>query len=370
MMVHFPANRQKMAFSSPSRTILLISAILLMLLFSGCQSGGKKQTFDGVSDQPQKPIPPTNKQVYALAGLTDPNLALLLDHPEIDGISLQAAWMNMETSNNNFFWADLDSALKLAKDRGKGVTLRPLSAFRSGAPMVEWMKTQGMQTFIATNNLGVTSELALPWDDVFLSQYIEFLNALSLHINQAGYADTLVRIQVSAPVNEMDIPPCRNNIIGNTFPYDRAKYLSSWERTIDAFNAAFPDTTKLISANGGRICRPQIDEEFFRDVMGYASRKYNGFVPSANDLMTTGSDRMSPYLDLASEGLAYQMIWFSTKASNNRLGGTYPTNLLQSVCKGIDDGADYIEIYAVDVLNPDSTIQSAIQAVHDSSLCG
>lgn len=317
------------------------------------------------------PSPKDGRQAYVLVKVTDPKISLLLDNPEIDGISLQAGWMDMEKGNNKFDWKTLDEALKIAKEKKKGVTIRPLSVFRSGDPMLDWLKTQGMQTTVGTNEIGVTSELALPWDEVFLSEYIEFLNALSSHISQSGYADTVENIQLSAPMNEMNIPTCRNGLIGEV-PYDRTKYLSAWKRVIDAFEVAFPNTTKFISATGGNICRPQVDKTFFPDVMNYAIDEYgNDFIPSANDLMTRGSGRMSSYLDLdiSKNGLAYQMIWFSTNATNNRLEGAYPNNLLESVCKGIDDGASYIEIYAVDVLNSDSTIKKAIRAIHDDSLC-
>lgn len=310
------------------------------------------------------------RQMFALAQMGDSKISSLLSNPEVDGISLQAGWMNIEQGNNNFVWNDLDAALKIAKEHGKEVTLRPLEVFKGNSTLLSWLKSQGMKTTIATNGIGVTNELAVPWDEVFLSQYIEFINALAVHIKDKGYSETLSRIQVSAPVNEMNIPNCNNNSIGGVYAYDREKYLSAWKRVIDAFAVAFPDKVKQISSTSGQICRPQKDSGFFSDVFSYATKTYgDSFVPSANDLMISGSGRMSTTLDLAKNNVAYQLLWFSTNASNNRLGGNYPDNLLQSVCKGIEQEGNYFEIYSVDILNTNPTIQKAIKAVHDSSLC-
>ena len=310
------------------------------------------------------------RQAFALVKLGDPQISTVLSNPDIDGVAIQAGWLEMQQGQNSYTWTSLDSALSIAKSKGKSVTLRPLEVFKGNAPLLVWLKSLGMKTTVAKNGIGVTSELAVPWDEVYISKYIEFINALSAHLKQAGYSDTLVRIQVTAPVNEMNIPNCRNNMIGGVYPYDRTKYLATWKRVIDAFNSAFPNTLKQISGTSGQICSPEKDSSFFSEVTTYALNNYGkSFVPSANDLTVSGSGRMSPNLEIAKQNVAYQMIWFATNASNNRLGGTYPDNLLQSVCKGIEQEGDYFEIYAVDVLNSNSTIQNAIKAVHSDSLC-
>jgi hypothetical protein len=85
----------------------------------------------------------------------------------------------------------------------------------------------------------------------------------------------------------------------------------------------------------------------------------------AADLNAEGSERTKPYLDYASKtGLGFQTIWSATRDPADRMKGSYPGNLAQSVSYGIANGARYFEIYAVDVLNPDPIIQKALKLIH------
>ena len=221
------------------------------------------------------------------------------------------------------------------------------------------------------NFRGRVREEALPWDQTFLSQYSQFLKSLSAHLSNAGYLSTVARVSVGVPVGEMDLVACRSNTLANLYSYDRTTYLSAWKTMIDAHASAFPAIKKFVSAPVGLICFPDRDTKFFTDIMDYAFQKYGStFVPFAADLTTEGSDRMKSYTSMvASSGLGYQPIWSSTDDPTNRVKGVYPDKLLQSTCRAVSDGADYVEIYAVDVMNTDATIQKGIQAVHDDSLC-
>ncbi len=296
-------------------------------------------------------------------------VSTLLDNASIDGVAIQIGWTSMETADEIFNWATLDTALKTAKDRGKGVTLHIFSGGPFG--ISPWLKAAGVKAYTLTDFQRRTHEEALPWDQTFLSQYSQFLKSLAAHLSSVNYANTVARVSVGVPVAEMDLIACRNNMLASAYPYDRATYLNSWKTMLDAHASAFPSLKKLVSAPVGLICFPDHDTQFFADLMDYAFKNYGAtFVPFAADLTSVGSDRMKSYTSMvASRGLGYQPIWSSTSDPSNRMKSSYPGSLLRATCKAVADGADYVEIYGVDVLNTDAVIQKGIQAVHDTTLC-
>lgn len=323
--------------------------------------------------QPLKAISTKNKVLAFALTSAGPQSAgqvgALLDNSAIDGVALQIGWPTLETSDEVFDWRILDESLKAAKDRNKNLTIHVFSG--AGLKVAPWLKATGVQTYTLTDFQGRTHEEALPWDEKYLSQYAQFLKSLAAHIAGAGYSGTVARLSVAVPVAEMDLIACRDNMLAGKYAYDRATYLASWKTMIDAYAAAFPSYKKFVSAPVGLICYPDHDTQFFSDIMNYASSKYGtSFVPFAADLTSEGSDRMRSYTSLIPKlGLGYQTIWSATNDTSRRMKGMFPDNLLQAVCKAKSDGADYIEIYAVDVLNTDATLQKGIKAVHDVSLC-
>lgn len=339
---------------------------------TGSASGTVKPQIIPPTPTTSTPTAKNKVLAFALASASSQSasqIGTLLDNTAIDGVALQVGWPTMETSDGVFNWTTLDASLKAAKDRKKSITIHVFSG--AGLKTAPWLKAAGVQTYTLTDFQGRAHEEALPWDETYLSQYTQFLKSLAAHLSSAGYSDTVARISIAVPVAEMDLIACKNNMLGGTYPYDRAIYLASWKTMIDAYATSFPNNKKLISAPVGLICFPNRDTQFFTDIMNYASGTYGtNFEPFAADLTSEGSDRMKSYTSMVPKlGLGYQTIWSATNDTSHRMKGTFPGNLLQAVCKAKSDGADYIEIYGVDVLNTDSTIQKGIKAVHDSSLC-
>ena len=67
----------------------------------------------------------------------------------------------------------------------------------------------------------------------------------------------------------------------------------------------------------------------------------------------------------ARAAIAFQTIWSSTNDTQNRMQGT----LKDAVCKGIGSGANYFEIYKVDISSSDAAIQDAIQRARAGLAC-
>ena len=314
------------------------------------EEGAEVKAFvDSLSPSP----PPLGRLAFAGAPLGSGQISRLLDNVYIDGLALGCKWLVLEPGFGVFDWAALDAALNIAKEHGKQCALYVSAHSETGAAIAAWIKAAGIQTYTALNFLGKTHEYPVPWDSIYLGKFTAFLAELSTHLEVAGFLRTVTRVGVSAPANEMTIPGCP--ISGQA--YDRAIYLAAWKQMIDAYQFAFSSAVKHICAPTGGICGRDNDATFYRDVMAYAP---SSFVLFATDLRVDGSARMRPYLDLVGgRSLALQPIWYVTGDTTNRVGGT----VQQMVDAGIALGADYIEIYSADVLNPDPLVQAAIKEI-------
>ncbi len=316
--------------------------------------------------EPRAAAPP-RAQLFALVRPDLATIPNVLARSAVDGISLQVGWSELEIEDGVHRWHRIDQALKAAAAAHKRVSLALLPLPR--AP--QWLERAGAKMYDASTQRGVSGRVPVPWDEVYLAKFSEFLPVLAQHLRDAGLADVVVGIGVAAPVPEMSLFPCRKGSLVPGIAYDRAAYLAAWKRMVDLYQSVFPRIRKLVSAPVGVICFPDRDEAFYREVIGYAlTRHGRSFWLFAADLNSQGSQRLSPYTDLFRRAsLAYQTIWSATDDPQNRMEGRYPGNLKQAVCKALADGARHIELYAVDVLNPNAKIQAAVKAVHKPHDC-
>lgn len=276
-----------------------------------------------------------------------------LNHASVDGVALGARWDKLQTGATTFDWTALDAAISEIRAKGKQVALYISARSGGGKLLPDWLKGLGCKTYTATNFMGETHEYAIPWDQVFLGQYGLMLMAVATRY------PSIERIGLSCPTLEMTIPGAAAGRVG-TATYGRTTYLDAVKGMIDVHCATFQEATIHICAPIGGICGRDRDTAFYREVMAYAPAQCVCF---ATDLMSTGSARMTPYLDLvAVKGLAYQPIWWATGDASNRIGGTYPNNFLAMLEKAKADGAAYLEIYPQDILSTDATVQAALEA--------
>ncbi len=330
----------------------------------------KPTTPSVVPTQPSTPpsSPSASKNsAFVLVNMSTPDITSLLANAQVDGVAMQLVWSQFEKENNVYTWALIDNNIDIARAKGKKVTIHVFASLNAPS----WLAAAGVKYYSYQDFQGKAHTDPIPWDSVYLSNYTDFLKALADHLKEKNYTDSVSNISVATPVGEMSLISCRNGVLATGINYDRALYLSAWKQMIDAHATYFPSINKFVSAPVGVICMPDNDTSFYREVMDYATSKYGKtFWVFAADLNAEGSSRTKNYLDYMSKtSLAYQTIWSSTNDGKGRMKGTYPSNLKQAICKGLSNGASYFEIYAVDVANKDSSIQSAISIVHTPSLC-
>jgi len=336
----------------------------------GTSSSGVVEVKKSVSARPIKSSTNSNK-VFALTQPTSKNIDDLLADADVDGLALQFAWEAIETSDNVYRFDELDSVMTRTKEKGKQVTLHLLAA--PHAP--KWLEGKGATYFSSTDFRGRTLRDVVPWDAVYVAQYKEFLTTLALHLKEKGTLDVVFDVSVTVPQAEMNLVTCRDGALAQGVPYDRVKYLAAWKEIGDAYAKAFPLQVKFVSSpHMGLICAPEQDTKFYSELMNYLLTTYDkSFWVFAADLKIDGSVRSEAYPELLKKtGLGYQTIWSASGKAMNvgvELGGTFPDNLKQSVCAGLKNGAAYFEIYQVDVLSADTTLRSALKAVHTPTLC-
>lgn len=283
----------------------------------------------------------------------------LLANPSVDGIVLGGSWDQVEPRDDGFDWSRIDEGIDLAAKHGKRATIH-LFGVAFGRPP-SWLEKKGAQFYSYEDFRRRPHREPVPWDRVFLDEWTEMITALARHLAERKSLDTLFAISLTVPAPEMSLIAVRDGNLAEGIAYDRKAYLDAWKRVVEAYEAAFPRTAKLLCAPVGEITMRDRDARFFREVMNYALEKGGDtFWMFATDLNAEGSRRTSDYLDYGKKTtIGYQTIDSATGDGAKRMKGT----LQQAVDRGLLAGARYFEVYAADVLSDDPEVQKAIESI-------
>jgi len=337
----------------------LVALGLSTALLAACGGGSLEIVWTG--DDPGTVYAPA--AVYAL---TDPgesaaSMSQLAALPAVDGLAYRARWRDLEPTEGRYDWTSLDAAFDAL--RGKRMTIH-IGA--SGGAWPDWLARAGAATYSYAGPLGQVTD-PLPWDPVFLSRYDNFVAALAAHIRGRGNMGALNAISVGAPVSEMSLVGCRNNLLGGV-AYNRGSYLSAWAAAIGSHRDRFGAATILVSAPVGVICQPDNDGSAFYSAVMTGARAAGGNVAIfAADLNAQGSSRVGQ-LDASLRrqfGINLQTIWSASNDPNNRMAGS----LQDAVCQGLRLGAGYFELYKSDLSSADPAIRRAVDTARTGRGC-
>lgn len=338
-------------------------ALCLLLLTTAC-GGGSGGATSTVPSQPEPSVQAS--KVFALMDVGDSSLVLddFAARATVDGLAFRTAWRVLEPQDGVYDWKTLDAAFDTARAHGKQLTLH-VGASSLGIP--NWLTALGTVTYTYITPAGAVTD-PVPWDAIFLSRYTRFMSALAAHAQERGDDSLLYAVSDGVPVGEMSILGCQNSFLTGGIAYNRDNYLNAWKTTVDAHADAFPSTKLFISAPVAVICMPDNDgSAFYTEVMNHALSKNAQTSVFATDLNAAGSARLVQ-VDAAIKTratIALQMVWSSTNDTQNRMQGT----LQDSVCRGIESGARYFEIYKADITSTDPSIQNAIQLARTAQQC-
>lgn len=293
-------------------------------------------------------------ELFVLRPLSEALAEQPLEPAYVDGMALQIPWRAIEPEAGRYDWRLLDEAVAAAGRHGKRVTLHVLPLRPP-----EWLFAAGAESLSFTMTrpdsplYGRELREVLPWDPVYLERWSRLTAKLGKRYagNRALFA-----VSVTAPAPEMVLP----GAIPNTPAFEELRrryrkdvYLAAWKRMIDVYQAAFPDTPKLLVP--GIVL---MDERFADEVVDYARRRYGDRlwlfntglradgVPQAG--MLTGHIAQLLTAQGGRGGLGLQTIWSASDDPHQRMRGT----LRQALDRGLAMGGSYFELYASDVLNP------------------
>jgi hypothetical protein len=92
--------------------------------------------------------------------------------PYVDGILVRVAWKDLETADNTYNWALIDSQITAAQTYGKKIAL----AVGGGPNSPTWLFNQGAQSL--SFSIPFSGTIPIPWDTIFLTKWTEFITAL------------------------------------------------------------------------------------------------------------------------------------------------------------------------------------------------
>lgn len=154
--------------------------------------------------------------------------------PYVDGILVRVAWKDLETADNTYNWALIDSQITAAQTYGKKIAL----AVGGGPNSPTWLFNQGAQSL--SFSIPFSGTIPIPWDTIFLTKWTEFITALG---NRYADDTTIQLVYLThSTFNgfEMQLPfnptPSYTSI-----GYTDQKVIDSWKQIIDTYNTAFPN---------------------------------------------------------------------------------------------------------------------------------
>jgi hypothetical protein len=370
-----------------------ICSVVLCVLSLSPAFGAVNQSVNGifVLTNAKKGVPP---QIYS--------------NPNVDGISLRYFWSEIEPQAGVFNWARIDADVNQARRYGKKVSL----SIVPGAHTPPWVYAAGAAPFpIIWNrrNFGGFPEcsqqrIPIPWDRSYLAQWENFVQQLGQRYssNPAVVIVWLTGINTYSEETNLVHTPNKNVPAIVACPnmpnyeaqwgqagYSSDKVLSAWMSIVNAFARSFPQQRFVASVtpdgfpvvgNGssfaennnanlgsmygmgrrgagmGRGGMKREALELAREMNKDAVNRYGSRIIVMNDSLSA-FHVWRPKSDLAGASIAYQMLWSVSKdrecKMNHRIAPCDPGTVLgKALDNGINAGASYIEVYAVDVLNP------------------
>jgi hypothetical protein len=252
----------------------------------------------------------------------------------------------------------IEHQLDLAEQAGKRVAL----AVVQGPHTPSWLAAQGTQTITYPSPFG-TQTIAAAWDPTYQSIWADMIAALG-----AAFGDD-ARIALVHVVNathngfEMQLP-LNEQALFLTAGYSAAGYAESWNRSIDAYAAAFPLHPLDLDVH------PVFgDAQVARDVLRYGNQTVGeGFGAFgawwSPDNATVTYDEMHELLIRSAE----------TSFANVQLVGSWVTTperfdddlseYFESYSLALDSGARYAEIWNADLLDPN--LESHLKRVNSA----
>jgi PKD repeat protein len=324
--------------------------------------------------------PGTIRSANGVFSVTDSDTTIdagVFTNSNVDGVLLRTEWNAIETAAGVYNWSYLDGQISAAAAAGKKVSL----GIKPGANTPAWVYAAGAVSFSYTDpKTGSPAMMPLPWDPVFLADWTQFVHALGTRYAWRAAVAQVKITGINLSSEETNLPNSSTDTVNwQAAGYTRVKVENAWQTIADAFSQAFPEVKIALIVVPGAF--PPIDD------YGNIFVSPSGGDPTLiNDLINTGISRYGQQFIVQNNGLSdywicslvtnvanqvttgYQMLWRVTNDNTYRMNNGIPINirpeLQTAVTDGVNGGAQFEEIYQIDVLN--SYLAGVIANAHAS----
>ena len=311
-----------------------------------------------------------------------------LNNPYVDGFALRYTWNFLEPVRGQYNWSFVDRQIN-SIPAGKSFSLSVTAGFGTdhdgtfnvGTPA--WVYQAGARPFTFTDpKTGSPAQIPLPWDPVFQSVWTDFIGALGAHYSNNPRPSHVKITGVNTDTAETTLPPPPASDLKEwgEVGYTRAGMETAWEGIANAFHTAFPNQPIAFIANPGGF--PTLDSQgnvighdskIIDDLINYGAQTYHSnFIVQNNGLSDFW---VYSKVATAPAGVirGYQMLWFVTNDTTDKMNNGTPINpateLQNAVNLGVQNGAQFLEIYQDDIHNPalQGVVASAQAQLHGSA---
>jgi len=293
-------------------------------------------------------------------------------NPNIAGLTFRTSWADIEPTQGNFVWNKPDTVFNEAEKNNKWVELVLIPGF--GRPA--WA-LQGVQTSTFGVNYGPGKGdqflLPLPWDQTYLNRWFTFLKAVSARYQNRS---SFIKIAADGPTSitgEMTLLDTPADICTWVkLGYTSDRIIAAWKRVFTNYAQIFPrqyfslalypplpivSTTRC--ENGIPNGIDHTESQRVRDILiGLGADNYpKRFILQENGLTWSGGETTIGAYNIVKSYSGKVVIGYqlATSAMSNPIYMGDPdgaTALQNSLQRGIDGHAQFLEVYEQDVLSP------------------
>lgn len=334
------------------------------------------------------PAPPVTGQTFQLYGLTvvnnlEPSAPQgsffdgilfkdkIYTNPNIAGLTFRTSWADIEPAKGSFVWAKLDTVFDSAEKNGKWVELIIIPGFGTPAWALQGVPT-GTFSVIYGPGKGENLTMPLPWNQIYLTRWFAFLKVVSARY---GNRPSFLKIAADGPTSitgEMTLPDTPADLCTwVTVGYTSDLIIGAWKQVFANYAQNFPhqyfslalfpplpivSNTRCVNGTLTGIDHAE-SQRVSAAIIGLGVDNYpKQFVVQENGLTAVPTASSGAYDAVKSyHGKVVTGFQLATSAmgSPTYMGNADGVTALQnSLQRGVDANAQFIEVYEQDVLSP------------------
>jgi hypothetical protein len=337
----------------------------------GSTSGAGSTT--GAGGAGGTPAPTFAPGLFVLGTTDKPISKSLAATSSVAGLAVRTAWSTNEPSDGVYDWTFLDAQIQEAKSAGKKISIYV------AVDTPAWLTSAGVQSITFTSHNGNTHTIPVPWDQVFLGRFTDFIAAFGARYHDEPTV-AYVRGATEAVTNGWGLTWTTDD--GTTLAdhgyASSATLLDAMKRVVDAMMTAFPATPEWLEV--GIVDDPTpfgipTNSYFGEQIAAYSFTTYpdrSGVWREDLSACTANPPTRGDWTVIAAHPgrNGAQMVWnvedgpptFRMDGCMKASPNDAPTVLNDAIQNGVGFGMHYFEIYASDWDNPDPGVATVLSA--------